>query len=245
MRVAIVSLLLTFALADSAFAQSGLFFNPREPVQAGETVKGLLMQANGLATLGDIYVQGVYEDDMFAYWAGSFNGQQYYYDIYSTYWRQGPVTYRHSSLTFQGDVVEGWVRQFGSYLDYNNFFGNDGVYYKRIIVKRNRNRNTNKRRQILYTYFVNMETLERSDSGSPSYIVIGDPKGVDLAKITTQKEKDLQLILEANPAFPNWRSTAFEPPRSVIVHNGAPENPDDNLLQLVEAEIGPLSVGSK
>src|SRR5687767_9474349 len=122
MRIAIATALIIICLTGSAFAQASLFFSPKEPVRAGETVKGLIMQGNGVTVLGDVYVQGVYQDDMFAYWAGAYNRQQYYYDIYSTYWRPGPISYRHSTLDFQGDRLEGWVRQFGSYLDYNNFF---------------------------------------------------------------------------------------------------------------------------
>jgi hypothetical protein len=142
----------------------------------------------------------------------------------------------------QKERVEGWVRQFGSYLDYNNFFGSDGVYYKRIIIKRNRTRGTNKRRQIMYSYFINTQTLERSDGGAPPYIVIGNANVDFLKEQMASKERVFKQILEANPAFPKWQSDAFIAPTKVVVHNGAPENVDDNLLQLIESEIGPLVV---
>ena len=140
----------------------------------------------------------------------------------------------HSTLKFQGKTVEGWARQFGSYVDYNNFFGSDGVYYKRIIIKRNRNRNTNKRRQIMYSYFINTQTLERSDSGAPPYIVIGGGDGDFVKAQMADKEKIFRQILDANPAFPKWKADAFVTPKNVVVHNGAAEVADDSLLQLIE-----------
>jgi hypothetical protein len=244
MRIAALTALLTVLLAGSALAQS-IFFDPKAPVSAGQTVKALITQSTGITTLGDIYVQGTVKDDLFAYWVGTHNGNRYYYDEYTTYWRPGPVTYRHSSLNFQGERVEGWVRQFGTYLDYNNFFGRDGVYYKRIIIKRNRNRNTNKRRQIMYSYFINTQTLERSDSGSPPYLVIGNADADFIKKQMQAKEDQFRQVLKEFPAFPKWQTDQYVAPAQVVVHNGAPEGGDDNLLQLIEAEIGPLQVNTK
>jgi hypothetical protein len=116
------------------------------------------------------------------------------------------------------------------------------VYYKRIVIKRNRNRNTNKRRQIMYSYFINTQTLERSDSGAPPYIVIGNTNADFIKAQSADKEKIFRQILDANPAFPKWKAEAFVTPSKVVVHNGAPEVADDSLLQLIENEIGPLNV---
>jgi hypothetical protein len=242
MRIALITLVAVIALAQGAFAASSVFFDPAAPIAAGETLKALIQQNNGLTALGDIKVTGTVSDDMFTYWAGTWNGGRYYYDEYTTYWRPGPVSYLHSNLNFQGKNVEGWVRQFGNYRDYNNFFGSDGVYYKRIIIKRNRTRNTNKRRQIMYSYFINTQTLQRSDSGAPPYLVIGGANGDFVKAQMKSKEQVFQQILDANPAFPKWKADAFVAPKTVIVHNGAPEVADDNLLQLIENEIGPISV---
>ncbi|MDQ3024374.1 MAG: hypothetical protein M3R04_08345 [bacterium] len=242
MRIAIISLILTLALAQGVLAADSIFFDPKAPVGAGDVVKALIQQPNGITALGDISVTGTVSDDLFAYWAGTFQNNRYYYDEYTTYWRPGPIRYSHSTLNFQGDIVEGWTRKFGSYLDYNNFFGSDGVYYKRIIIKRNRNRNTNKRRQIMYSYFINTQTLERSDSGSPPYIVIGGGDGEFVKAQMANKESVFRQILDANPAFPKWKSEAFVTPKSVVVHNGAPAVADDSLLHLIENEIGPLNV---
>jgi hypothetical protein len=242
MRIALMTLVTILALAQGALAASSVFFDPKAPVSAGESMQALIQQSNGLTTLGNIKVTGTVSDDMFSYWAGTFNGNRYFYDEYTTYWRPGPIDYRHSTLNFQGKVVEGWVRQFGSYLDYNNFFGSDGVYYKRIIIKRNRNRGTNKRRQIIYSYFINTATLERSDSGAPPYIVIGGGNGEFVKAQMKSKEQVFRQILDQNPAFPKWKADAFVAPKAIVVHNGAPEVADDSLLQLIENEIGPISV---
>jgi hypothetical protein len=242
MRIALITLVAVVALAQGALAAGSVFFDPKAPVSAGESLKGLIQLNNGMTALGDIKVTGTVSDDMFTYWAGTYNGSRYYYDEYTTYWRPGAIDYRHSTLNFQGKTVEGWVRQFGSYLDTNNFFGSDGVYYKRIIIKRNRNRNTNKRRQIMYSYFINTSTLERSDSGAPPYIVIGSGDGDFVKAQMKSKEQVFQQILDANPAFPKWKADAFVAPKAIVVHNGAPEVADDSLLQLIENEIGPISV---
>lgn len=253
MRGFVIGMVLAVALAGSALAQgyqyqpSGLEWTGREPAAVGETVRGLLRMNTGVVGLGDVYVEDVYADEMFAYWVGTSGGQTYYYDRYSGYWKPGPITYRHSTLNFQGDNIEGWVRQFGSYLDYDHFFGGDGVLYKRINIERNRRRNTNNRRQVIYTYFVNMDTGERSDSEALAYRVIGDV-GVAREVIdqqVKQQEEALAKILAENPAFPNWQTEAFDPPAEVAVPEGNPQQSDPTLLQLVEGQIGPLSVGQQ
>ena len=90
MRIALISLFIVLALAQSALAANSIFFDPKAPVAAGDVVKALIQQSNGLRALGDIKVTGTVSDDMFAYWAGTFNGNRYYYDEYTTYWRPGP-----------------------------------------------------------------------------------------------------------------------------------------------------------
>ncbi|MCC7477897.1 hypothetical protein IT575_05505 [bacterium] len=244
-KIAILSLALALLWALPAYADS-VFFTPDTPIEAGVNIKGLLRQPNGLTALADIYVEGTIEDDMFTYWVGSYNGEHYYYDIYSTYWMPGPVSYIRSTLTFQKEKIEGWVRQFGgkrgmAYPDYNHFFGSDGVLYKRVVIERNRTRGTNKRRKVIYSYFVNMQTLERSDSHAPSYLVIG---GGDRSLIDEQmkrKEETFARIVQEIPAFPLWQTTAFEAPDRIVVHNGAVEN-DDNLIVLGDSDLGSLKV---
>ena len=250
MKHILASIVLLVALhAGAAFAQgytyqpSGLGFTGTVPVEAGESVKGLIQMTTGLIALGDVQVEGVQEDDMFAYWAGKYGGQLYYYDGYSGYWRPGPLSYPHASLLFQGEVIEGRVRKFGLFEDRNHFFGNDGVLYKRINIERNRRRNTNRKRQIVYSYFVNTQTGERSDSDGLPYRVIGD-MGVARAVVAEQVEKQeeaLALILKENPAFPMWKVQAYELPEEVVVANGDPTKEEINLMQLIETEIGPLS----
>jgi hypothetical protein len=251
MRALFMGTILALALATAALAQgyqyqpSGLEWNPTTPVQAGETVQGLLRLPTGLTGLGDVYVEGIVEDDMFAYWAGTHGGTEYYYDIYSGYWKPGPVSYRHAALNFQGDNLEGWVRQFGSFVDYDHFFGADGVLYKRINITRNRHRNTNRRREVVYSYFVNMQTGERSDSEALAYRVIGDA-GVAKQVIDDQiakQEAALAQIVEQNPAFPEWQVEAFTAPAEVVEPNPSVVQGNPSLMELIEGEVGPLDVG--
>lgn len=248
MRVVIAVCALWLMLGGAALAQgyvyqpSGLGFVSTEPVSSGEYVRSLILMPTGLITLGEVYVDGQESDDMFTYWRGTFNRGTYYYDAYSGYWKPGPVEYRRSLLTFQGEVIEGWTRVFGSLVDYNNFFGQDGVLYKRVNIERNRHRKTNNRRKIIYTYFVNMETGERSDSGSLPYLVIGDASK-DWLEEQMRKQEDLyRSIVRQDPAFPDWRSEAFTAPEEVVVANGKADAEQLNLLQLIEAETGAVDV---
>lgn len=249
-KIAMLGLL---ALAAGLFTTlparaDSLFWKPDAPIKAGVNIKGLIRQPSGLINLGDVHVEGTQEDDMFTYWVGSFNGNLYYYDIYSTYWMPGPVSYIRSTLDFQGDKVEGWVRQFGGdkgliYPDYNHFFGSDGVLYKRIVIERNRTRGTNKRRKIIYSYFINMDTLERSDSHAPSYLIIGNADASLIKDQMKRKEEIFAQIVRELPAFPLWQTTAFEAPDMIVIHNGAVEN-DDNLINISSSDLGPLNPDS-
>ncbi|MCH8967610.1 MAG: hypothetical protein IIA66_00645 [Planctomycetes bacterium] len=251
MRIFLFSGLVVLVLSGAAFAQTGYVYQPSgiefessAPLARGETVQGLILLDNGMTALGGLYVEGVVTDDLFTYWVGSYGGDYYYYDVYNKYWKPGPVTYYRASLSFQGEQVSGWTRAFGPHIDYGNFFGQDGVLYKRINIERNRRRNTNRRRQIVYTYFVNMATGERSDGEGLAYRVIVDGgAAVELIEqqIKTQEEK-LAAIVEENPAFPMWEVQAFVAPEVIAVPDTIPHTGEQNLLELIESEIGPLSV---
>lgn len=248
MRVLFAACALWLGLAGAAWAQgyvyqpSGLGFVSTEPVAAGQSLRSLILMPTGLITLGEVYVESQVSDDMFTYWRGTFNRGTYYYDSYSGYWKPGPVEYRRAFLSFQGSMVEGWTRVFGSLVDYNNFFGQDGVLYKRVNIERNRHRKTNNRRKIVYTYFVNMDTGERSDSGSLPYLVIGNADK-DWLDEQMRKQEDLyRSIVREDPAFPDWRSEAFQAPTEVVVANGKADSDQLNLLQLIEQETGAVQV---
>jgi len=251
MRALLIGAVLALAMAGAALAQgyqyqpSGLEWTGREPAAIGETVRGLLRMPAGLVGLGDVNVDDVYADEMFSYWTGTSGGNRYFYDRYNGYWMPGPISYRHATLNFQGDLLEGWVRQFGPFMEYNHFFGSDGVLYKRINIERNRRRHTNQHRKVIYTYFVNMATGERSDSEAMAYRVIGD-LGVAREVIDRQvqiQEEALAKILAENPAFPNWQTEAFETPAEVAAPAGDVAKTEPTLLELVEGQIGPLEVG--
>jgi hypothetical protein len=248
MRILFVACACWLLLAGTALAQgyayqpSGLGFVATEPVAAGQSLRSLILMPTGLITLGDVYVESQESDDMFTYWRGTFNGSTYYYDSYSGYWKPGPVEYRRAFLSFQGATIEGWTRVFGSLVDYNNFFGQDGVLYKRVNVERNRHRKTNNRRKIIYSYFVNMDTGERSDSGSLPYLVIGDVDKEWLDEQMSKQEALYRSIVREDPAFPNWRVEAFEAPTEVVVANGKPDAEQLNLLQIIEKETSSVKV---
>jgi hypothetical protein len=248
MRVAVLVLAIWLCSMSAVLAQgyvyqpSGLDFVSTTPVEAGQTVRGLVMLSTGMLTLGDVAVQEQESDDMFTYWRGTYNRGTYYYDIYSGYWKPGPVEYKRAFLNFKSEVLEGWTRVFGGLIDYNHFFSQDGVLYKRVNIERNRHRKTNKRRKIVYTYFVNMETGERSDSGSLPYLVIGDVDRTWLEEQMRKQEDLYRLIVREDPAFPNWRVEAYEAPSEVVVANGQPDAEQLNLLQLIEQETGTVKV---
>jgi hypothetical protein len=243
--------MLMLLLPAAAYAQQGYVYQPsglgfvsREPIEAGQRVQGLILQPTGLLSLGELNVQGQESDDLFTYWTATYNRRSYYYDIYSGYWKPGPVSYRHATLNFSGDLLEGWVRVFGGLVDYNNFFGQDGVLYKRVNIERNRHRKTNNRRRIVYTYFVNMQTGERSDSGSLPYLVIGDVSKDWLQEQMSKQEELYRSIVREDPAFPQWQVEAFVAPGEVVVANGQPDAEQLSLLQLIEQTAGPVQVGS-
>jgi len=253
MRYILLGLTLAIALAGNAWAQgyeyqaSGLEYQATTPVEAGETVTGLIRLPSGMTALGPVKVEDVYYDDLFAYWAGDYGGSLYFYDIYSGYWRPGPVGYEYANLNFQGENVEGWVRAFGNTVDYDNFFGRDGVLYKRINVTRNRTRNTNRHRQIVYTYFVNMATGARSDGEGLPYTVIGDTEVAAelIEEVMLARESQLANIVDEDPAYPHWEAQAFDLPAEVAAPETVHATDEANLLDLIEDEIGPLSVGEE
>lgn len=249
MRTILASVILTLALAGTALAQQGYTYQPSgleldttAPIEAGQSVKGLILMNNGMTALGDVYVEGLYRDDLFAYWEGSYQNAYYYYDIYSGYWKPGPVSYLRASLDFQGETAEGWIRSFGGYYDADHFFGQDGVLYKRIKIMRNRTRDTSRRRQVVYSYFINTQTMERSDSEAAAYRYIGnEPSSIVQSQAEEQEEKLAEMV-EADPAFPMWEVEAFQPPSEVVTPEGVPID-GPTVLELVEEEIGPIHSG--
>ena len=255
MRVLIATCILLLTLSSGAFAQagyiyqsSGLEFVSTAPVQADIYVKGLLTLPNGMTGIGDVYVNGWFEDDLFGYWEGIYNDHYYYYDVYSGYWKAGPVGYRYATLTFQGETLEGWARQFGNVVDYGIFLGRDGVLYKRMTIKRNRHRSTNSRRKVIYSYFLNTETGERSDGGALPYRIISG-NGEGAAELIMQQINDQEAILQDyikdNPLFPQWQSEAFVAPQEVVIASSIPRSGELSLYDLIEGEIGPIEVGNE
>ncbi|MCB1219836.1 MAG: hypothetical protein H7A35_09655 [Planctomycetales bacterium] len=253
MRILIAAFVLMFAMSTSAFAQAGYIYQSSglewvgtAPVQAGDTMKALITLYNGQTAIGDMYVNGWYQDDLFGYWEGYYNRDPYYYDVYSGYWKPGPVNYRYANLTFQGEVLEGWARQFGQVIDYNIFLGRDGVLYKRMQIKRNRHRNSNRRREVVYSYFLNTETGERSDGGALPYRVITG-NADDVVALINQQITDNNTVLsnyiKDNPLFPQWQTEAFVAPQEVVVASSIPRSGELSLFELIEGEIGPIEVG--
>jgi hypothetical protein len=243
MRAMIATLFAFVLLSSAAFAQVQPVSGNTVPVEAGKRVFGIIVYPSGMYTVGNVMVEGSIQDDMFAYWEGSFEGAYYYYDPYSMRWMPGPVSYTRASLAFQDGYVEGWVRNFGGLMDYNNFYGNDGDYYKRVnIYKRNKNKKHIKGR-VVYTYFRNVRTGERSDNGKVPYIKI---EGADVKFVNEEsrrQENHIQLMVEATPELGEWQETARELPNKVDAPKSLPTEQDPSLMQLIEKELGPLKVG--
>jgi hypothetical protein len=237
------------ALAQTGYTyqSSGLEYTGEVPVEAGQVVRGLIQLNSGMIALGDVKVEGLYADDLFAYWGGIFNSEPYYYDVYSRYWKPGPITYTHATLNFQGQLIEGLVRSFGRFSDYDHFYGSDGVLYQRVNIYKRHRRRDSARRTIAYTYFVNMQTGERSDGEGPAYTVIGDPEVAAqvIEEQRTQQEEALRTIVENNPAFPMWQLNAYDAPEVIPVPAVDPNEEQPTLMQLIEEEIGPLTVGQE
>jgi len=251
MRALILGFALSLALVTAALAQgyeyqpSGLEYQPTVPVEIGETVQGLIRLDSGMIALGQLRVEDVYYGDMFAYWLGNYQGDAYYYDRYSGYWKPGPVRTQYATLNFQGETQEGWVRVFGPFIDYDHFFGRDGVLYQRVNVTRARTRDTNRRRQVLYTYFVNMETGERSDGeGLPYRVLVGDSESVKqlVEQQMAAHETKLEEIVQDDPAYPQWETEAYEAPAEIVSPTTVPSTGERTLLELMEGELEPLNV---
>lgn len=234
---------LVLGATAGAFAQVIPVMGDAVPIRAGEKVFGIIVYPSGMYTVGKVQVEGTVSDDMFTYWEGTFKGDYYYYDPYSLRWMSGPVSYRHATLAFQGQTIEGWVRDFGGLTDYNHFFANDGDLYKRVnVFKRNRSDRKIKTR-IVYTYFKNLRTGERSDGGKFPHLQITGATVEYVNEESRRQEDNIQLLLKALPELANWREAAQNPPTRVNAPQDLPKTEDPSLAQLITKELGPLSVG--
>jgi hypothetical protein len=235
--------LLALGLTFTAFADVQPVLGNAVPVSVGEKVFGIIVYPTGMYTVGKVQVVGSVSDDMFSYWEGSYKGDYYYYDPYSNRWMSGPVSYRHATLAFNGESVEGWVRDFGGLPDYNHFFGNDGDLYKRInVFKRNRGDRKIKTR-IVYTYFRNLRTGERSDGGKFPHIQVTGATVEYINQESRRQEDNIQLLLDAVPSLADWREAAQTLPEKVDAPQTLPKTEDPSLAQLITKELGPLIVG--
>lgn len=243
LTLAILSGLLAIGFATTALAQVIPVMGDAVPIRAGEKVFGIIVYPSGMYTVGKVEVEGAVSDDMFTYWEGTFKGDYYYYDPYSLRWMSGPVSYRHASLAFQGKTVEGWVRDFGGLTDYNHFFGDDGDLYKRVnVFKRNKSDRKIKTR-IVYTYFKNLRTGERSDGGKFPHLQITGATVEYVNEESRRQEDNIRLLLQAEPELADWRRAAQNPPSQVDAPQQLPKTEDPSLAQLITKELGPLSVG--
>lgn len=241
--LALLAVLLAAGLAFSASAQVIPVMGNAVPVKTGDKVFGILVYPSGMYTVGKVQVEGTVSDDMFSYWEGSFKGDYYYYDPYSLRWMSGPVSYKHASLAFQGDTVEGWVRDFGGLTDYNHFFGNDGDLYKRVNVFKRNNSDRKIKTRVVYTYFKNLRTGERSDGGKFPHLQVSGATVEYINEESRRQEDNIQLLLDAEPELADWRAAAQSPPSQVDAPQQLPKTQDPSLAQLIAKELGPLSVG--
>jgi len=251
----LVALWLSAALAQTDAAALSATAGAAAELAPGTLLSGVVLTYDGYVTQGDIQVVEPYQDELFYYWVGQFEGNYYFYDLYNNAWRPGPPEYQHATLGFQGDSVEGWVRSFGNWLDRNHFFGADGVLYQRVDVKRSAITGLDipgTDSDVIYTYFVNAATGERSDSSGQLYATVGPGLAQVYADQMADAEAQLSTMIADNPAYPMWQVPQQEIQPEPIPTEEAPTEEElsalyegqASLLDLIEEEIGPLNVSA-
>lgn len=230
----LINLLIPLALANAQ----------EIPAEVGAQLTAKVLTTDGGLVERQITLEGQSPDELFTYWIG-FDGERFLgYDQFSGLWVPGPVTYHDGLLTFQGEIIEGWVRKFAGVPDYHRFFGDDGVLYERYNNYFDANNS--------YSYFVNTVTGERSDADEILGYLQQNPRWAAIAieQQRVQAEEIRNRVERMGNGMAYWRNVAHTPP-SVLP--GTPvEGLDyrapsfnlppgtESLLDLIEGEIGPL-----
>ena len=232
-------------ISSAALAQGSTIFSSTTPVAVGDSVKGMVLYAMGTSGINTVQVTGYYPDDMTTYWQGTVLGNSYVYDPYSGFWKPTPVSYQESTLQFQDKSLEGWVRSFGNRMDTNLFIGRDGDIYKRINITRKIRRGQRSRVRVIYTYFLDLRTLERSDGKFASYYGMTQD---DQDYVVQQGELQQQALAQkaaADPAFPQWQLQKGKDPSPDVVTVGdqPTEAQDKSLAELIDEQENPQKGG--
>jgi hypothetical protein len=190
-------------LAVFAFLAFALLAAPAL-AQQGQTVQGTVRLPGGWRIYTTVTVTDLVTDDLFTYWAGEAEGRTVIYDYYSNVWVEPPVSYQRTAISFQGKDVEGWTRAFGAggYIDGSFFFGVDGVVYQKINIYHRHGRPYHKHRRVVYSYWLNTETLERSDS-PPDFVSDND--------ISYFEQPTVDRV-DKDKTFPEWKAEKGNPP---------------------------------
>ena len=212
--------------------------------EVGAQLTAPVLTADGRLVQRNITIAGQSPDELFTYWI-AYDGEQFLgYDQFSGLWVPGPVTYHYGKLTFQGEILEGWIRKFAGLPDYHRFFGNDGVLYERYTNYFNSENS--------YSYFVDTVTGERSDADEILGYLQHNPEWAAIAieQQRIQAEEIRKRVEQPGNGLAHWRKVAHSPPSTLpgspvvgLDYNlpsfSLPPG-TESLLDLIEGEIGPL-----
>jgi hypothetical protein len=243
-----LTLALVLALAGVALAAAqgnSTIFSSTKPVSIGDKVQGMVLYPVGTTGINTVSVTGYYPDDMTTYWQGTCLGNTFVYDPYSGFWKPTPVAYVASTLQFQDKSLEGWVRTFGNRMDRNLFIGRDGDVYKRINITRKIRRGQRSRVRVVYTYFIDLKTLERSDGRPQSYYGMTQEDQDYIAQQSAIQEQALADKAAADPAFPQWQLQKGQDPDPDVVTVGSQptDEQDKSLAELIQEQEQPSKDG--
>lgn len=262
LRIAALALSLGLAGTSLALAQGGntTIFSSTQPVHVGDVVRAMELYPIGTTGIATIKVKGYYPDDMTTYWSGrewrpgrglgdpgQDIGPELVYDPYSGFWKPAPVSYTASTLQFKDQTLEGWVRTFGNRMDRNVFIGRDGDVYRRVNITRKIRRGQRSRVRVMYTYFLNLRTLERSDGRQESYYGMSADDQAYIKQQGAAEEAALAQRAAADPAFPQWTLQKGQDPSPdvVTVPNQPTEAQDKSLAELIQEQEAPSPGGPK
>jgi hypothetical protein len=243
LRTLLLAAGLCLAALSVAHAQNPVsILESTAPVAIGDQVRGMVLYPMGTTGIGTVEVVGYYADDVTTYWRGSYMGGEYVYDTYSGFWKPTPVSYEPANLEFQGSQLEGWTRSFGGRLDRNVFIGRDGDVYKRVNITKKQRRGKRSRTRVMYTYFLNLSTFERSDGQFMPYYGMTEADQQYVKDQSAAAESVLADQAASNPAFPRWDGKGEQPaPEIVSLPNGTQT---ESLADLIEEQVGPIQEGA-
>lgn len=155
---------------------------------------GNVLMPDGTYAYNSVILGNTYKDTVLSYYEGSVPGYdgKFLYDPYNRVWVSSPVNYNKSTLDFNGNQINGWVREFGNeVIDSGFFFGENGHVYQRVenyrvvtsestanMPRQLRNNRENKKVSqsnniLMYNYWVD---LSDRVIGKVAYLRTGEPQ---------------------------------------------------------------------